>query len=183
MRNLQGNAIKKNAGKADKKVLKSVPKLVRAKRVDASSAECPCRWCRKSRTSILGKIQHRRRPNSDSKKSDQAEIPVAACLTIQESLSISTSQTLKMATAMRKETGRASVEPNLRQAIMERDGRMEGLFSHVVLTSRDAPVCAIVCNDVSDLLQHVVRHRQVDPHDHSVKVGIDGGGGMLKVSQ
>ena len=83
---------------------------------------------------------------------------------------------------MRKEMGRASVEPNLRQVIMERDGRMEGLFSHVVLTSRDAPVCAIVCNDVSDLLHHVVRHRQVDPHDHLVKVGIDGGGGMLKVT-
>lgn len=83
---------------------------------------------------------------------------------------------------MRKEMGRVAVASNLSQAIAERDKMMEGLFDCVTLTSGDQPTCAVVCSDVSDLLQRVVRHRQVDPHNHMVKVGMDGGGGMLKVT-
>ena len=165
--------------------LKNVPKLVRVKRVEVKSASCPCRWCKKTRTSAIGKMKPKvkRGPKVQSTpRTEEAKIPAAACLKIQDSLSLSTNQTLKMATTMRKEMGRAAVEPFVREAIEERDRQLKGLFSSVSLTKDDTTAPAVVCNDISDLLQRVIRHRQVDPHNHWVKLGMDGGGGMLKVT-
>ena len=78
--------------------------------------------------------------------------------------------------------GRTSVDPLVRQAIGERDRKMEGLFHNVTLTKDDKTAPAVICRNASELLQRVIDHRQVDPHNHFIKLGMDGGGGMMKVT-
>ena len=52
-------------GTEDRRAIKNLPKLFRAKRVEPTSPSCPCRWCKKTKTSIIGKLKKKTGKKSD----------------------------------------------------------------------------------------------------------------------
>ena len=39
----------------------------------------------------------------------------------------------------------------------------------------------ILCHNVEKILWEIIKQRELDPHKHFVKIGIDGGQGFLKI--
>ena len=109
-------------------------------------------------------------------------MPCLILTLFQLTLGLSTNQTLKVASIVRSEFGRSSVQPHIKQELQARDRRLDGWFSIIDLQEEvqsDGPAVAVVYT--SGLLQLVIGERGVDPHNHLVKFGMDGGGGLLKV--
>ena len=109
---------------------------------------------------------------------------------IQNDLSLSNTQTLKLAGHIRYATAcRNSVEPNLKQKLLQLHHRLDGNFTVLsdnfliresekgnIMESRQM----ICCNDVTSLIYVIEQFRQKSYNQ--AKIGLDGGGGFLKVS-
>ena len=152
---------------------------------------CGCRWC-----CIAQEAPGARQPGEMMLKTktlkqkcepmpEPARVTTSTCSKLQVQLNLSNNQTLKLASVLRSELGRSAVQPHLKQELEARDRQLDDCFVSVDLQAESqagGPAPAVVCSDTSAFLQLVVARRDVDPHGHMVKVGIDGGGGMLKVT-
>ena len=87
--------------------------------------------------------------------------------------------------------GAGAIEPNLRGALQERNQLLMKYFSHQKLSLtekcthetggiRKVARDAVICHDIQGLIKFIKKERQVTG-EMMFKVGIDGGGGSLKV--
>ena len=170
-----------------------VPELKKEKIVRSGNDSCACRWCGIAKRVGRGK-KGRPRPTvrTDRNHPKPEQISVETCHAVQLKLGLSTNGTLQMASVMRSKHGRAAVQPYLKKKLEAGDRQLDGWFSVSELSSAAGsagpaagsagPAAAVVCTDTSGFLQHVINKREIDPHDHLIKIGMDGGGGILKVT-
>ena len=110
-----------------------------------------------------------------------------------------------IAAAFRVEAGRKSVVSNLSKSLVERNSKLDYLFStrEIIMKERpkekkneaesedeeivddsgykDIPTVGVFCEDCDELVQLVLYERGLDPHACDVHVGFDGGQGILKI--
>ena len=122
--------------------------------------------------------------HADSETSGQVTAETMAVL--QRNLSLSTRQTIEAGKIIRRqEAGGISVESNFQRKLQER-GRQLSSFFEVRKIEFDGS-CAgqrevrdvVFCNGVADLVAEVAERRQIQ--NPQCKVGIDGGGGFIRV--
>ncbi|PAA89846.1 hypothetical protein BOX15_Mlig027848g1 [Macrostomum lignano] len=103
-------------------------------------------------------------------------------------LSLSSKQTLKLASILRLGAGQHVIEPNLREELQKRGRCLTSFFTLVQLPfirssgqtqEVSGPRPAVICSDLQGLLNHICTERGIE--NSFVKIGIDGGGGSLKV--
>ena len=171
----------------------NAPDMERVPQVEGAGSECACRWCCTAKERV-GSGQPRQTATTDSGQrtattstpvTEPPQITAGTCNQLQVRLGLLTNQTLKMASVIRAELGQSAVQSHLKQELEARDQQLDDWFVGIDLQAESQtgqPAPAVVCSDTSGFLQLVVSERHVDPHDHMVKVGMDGGGGMLKVT-
>ena len=121
---------------------------------------------------------------------------------LQTAFNLSDRTTLGIAGAMRVVNGRNSVEPNIQSKLVERNHRYDDLFEIKTLEMKqkvkkgeennnkdlDQSGCrtvfrtGVVCSDPDRLVQTKIAEEGLNVHKALVKVGLDGGQGMLKVA-
>ena len=102
---------------------------------------------------------------------------------------LSSRQTIRVGSYIRSTFGRRSVETGLPSALATRNVELQSMF-HVAWMDMDVKVNGesarkqmpvILCNRLGDIVNKVMQERDVNSESHLLKIGIDGGGGMLKV--
>ena len=98
---------------------------------------------------------------------------------------LSRRQTKKCAQFIRSNLGRKSIEPNVDFSL---DSKKAILKDHFFFESMEMDVkenieerIVVICHDIEDILSKVINHRNIDPYNHLVKIGIDGGQDFLKI--
>ena len=91
----------------------------------------------------------------------------------------------KVARAFRTVKGRDSVEPNLSSALTKRNNALSELYDVRILEvpekggKHDPPLTeekvGVFCSDLKELVSHLIEHRELDPSNCDVHIGIDGG--------
>ena len=106
---------------------------------------------------------------------------------IKKKLGLSCVQTRELAAELRVATqNRKVVESGLKEALVERNHLLEDLFicEDVQLMSssgEEDEKVLVYCSDVDELLRRLVESRELDEETMTVKIGLDGGQGSLKV--
>lgn len=107
---------------------------------------------------------------------------------MQVDLNLSTNKTLAIAQHIRSSSRkRGAVEVDLKSKLRERNHLLDKYFDVSMTTDfqdKDGSIQSqptIYCCDVNGLLQRVQAERNLQADDLTVKIGIDGGGGLLKV--
>ena len=82
---------------------------------------------------------------------------------------------------------RKAVEPGLAEALVESNRTLDDIFTteeiHVVNKKDEEELKILVfCNDVEELVVHVMEHQELDKNQVDIKLGLDGGQGSLKVT-
>ena len=124
--------------------------------------------------------------------SSSSQISNEAMKRIQVNLNLSDRKTLKAAQVIRSEMGSQAVEPNLRDALHERNHMLDDFFSHRKLPMLEKAKTeqggiqtfhkdAVICHDIPGLVTFIRTKRAYTHELLLFKVGIDGGGGSLKV--
>ena len=111
---------------------------------------------------------------------------------IQNNLSLSDNQTLKLARGFRSKAGRSIIESNLRESMAESHRSLDTFFDVKNMTfetdfnpetrsynKEQRP--SIVCNDTQGLITHLTEKRGIDPAITLTKITMDGGKGQFKV--
>lgn len=108
-------------------------------------------------------------------------------LKIQSSLNLSTSKTLKMCTQLRRavNTPRSVIAPNLKWQLLSKNHELDEFFAQTTANfcikgSQNAARSVVYCGNIEAILSLIVNRREFSPYYHT-KIGIDGGGGFLKV--
>ena len=123
--------------------------------------------------------------------SSSRQISKEAMKRIQVNLNLSDRKTLKAAQVIRAEMGAQSVEPNLRESMHQRNHILDDFFSQRKLPMLEKSKSeqggiqtvhkdAVICHDVEGLISFLKTKRE-SARELLFKVGIDGGGGSLKV--
>lgn len=121
----------------------------------------------------------------------QKQVSHGAMRKMQASLNLSDRKTLQAAQVIRAEMGANAIEPNLRESLIERNRSLDNFFHHekLLMTEKSkleegaiqrVPKDAVVCHDLNGLFQFIKKERGSN-YNLLFKVGIDGGGGSLKV--
>lgn len=125
----------------------------------------------------------------DAKESKKTIMSVDDVLKIQSNIGLTRNETLEMATMFRQVTqNRKLIEPHLKEKLSGRIHAIDNffalkLFDFINIKASkvtDAPRYAVYCNNLNGLIQYVLEQRQVT--QFHLKIGIDGGGGSLKIS-
>lgn len=120
-------------------------------------------------------------------------IPSSEINKIQVACNLSNAQTSKVCSMMKSFKGRDSIESHIDQKLIERDRKLEKYFEHRKILV-DVPVPnkksemrkeernAVVCNDVDAFVKCIIHERNLNCNETSIKLGLDGGKGSLKVT-
>lgn len=110
---------------------------------------------------------------------------------IQNDLNLSDRQVVKLSKDIRYACeSRTVIEPGLKGKITGATHQLDDLFTveklDFVTLARDEVVercskSAVICRDVDELVHRIVKHRNLNKDDLHIRVGIDGGGGFLKI--
>ena len=110
---------------------------------------------------------------------------------IRLSLSLSDRETLKLSTHVRSAAStKLAVEGNLKQTLYQMNHQIDDLFQvtnidFVKIEKNEivekTPRWSVVCRDVDELIRRTKERRQFGDEEILIKVGIDGGGGFLKI--
>uniref|UniRef100_A0A1I8I211 RING-type domain-containing protein n=1 Tax=Macrostomum lignano TaxID=282301 RepID=A0A1I8I211_9PLAT len=110
---------------------------------------------------------------------------------LQGELGLSSRKTEVVLRNLRSSIGASAVQSNIRQTLREMDHELDDLFQAKQLAfireerGRQTPAeqWAVVCTDVVELLGRMIANRRLmDVASTVVRIGIDGGGGFLKLS-
>ena len=114
---------------------------------------------------------------------------------IQATIKISDNVLLQLLTNIRVVFGRNSVEPKFKEYLTDLNSYLQPFFTTTSLTLEhriyhedktselvnvQRPV--FYCLDVDAFVKFIIEYRAIDPYESLVKIGIDGGGGFLKVT-
>lgn len=109
-------------------------------------------------------------------------------LAMKNNMNLSNRETIKMAASIRTGTkNRKAIESGLKRKLSIKAHSVDAFFSHKEFPLvhikgnqvSNAPVIGIYCTNVQEFIKHVREERNVSK-DH-LKLGIDGGGGFLKI--
>ena len=101
-------------------------------------------------------------------------------LKIKSSMGISGRATISLAKDLRSaRKNRKLVQPGMKHALKEHIHKLDGVFTIKKLGESEVPV--IFCNDIEECLNIVQKERGIDIENSDLKVGLDAGGGFLKV--
>ena len=109
-----------------------------------------------------------------------------------KNLDLSTRQTLTLAQNLRQASGsRHVIESYAKQKIYNENHQLDEFFhcDQILFfeedkkknTSRNFYECAIVTNDIKGLIDKILVERQLDKDNVLIRIGLDGGGGFMKV--
>lgn len=99
-------------------------------------------------------------------------------LSFKSSMGMTGRSTLQLAQKLRGATrNRKVVEPGLKHVLRKQIHKLDGVFS--IEKKYDSPI--VYCNDINELLDIVQQERGLCISDTTLKIGIDAGGGFLKV--
>jgi len=126
--------------------------------------------------------------SNENKNSPRIQFSSSQLNTLQLSLSTSnTNMKNKIIPFLRTVLGRKSVEQGCEIQFQKRDSRLEQFFSFTELdfqvssTNELMPHPIIYCNDVEGLIASTCSARGIDMSEANIKIGIDGGGGFMKI--
>jgi hypothetical protein len=113
-------------------------------------------------------------------------VPASEFNRFQQTLGLSAHQTKLAAQFLRSWKGRSSIESGLTSKLYDDDHRLQQFFSCTeaefdVSKSERALRPVVYCSDTGSLMEFLLHHRQVESEGLLAKVGIDGGGGFMKV--
>ena len=129
----------------------------------------------------------------DSKKVKRKQLfSVEDMATMEEDLSFSTRQTYRLAEIMRAQSGsRHLIESNLKEKMTETNLQLEDLFETKMRTfaninetlkiHENLQQHIVVCKNMNELVKRMIEGRNIPEENALVRIGIDGGGGFLKV--
>ena len=112
--------------------------------------------------------------------------------TIQQGLNFSTRQTHILAQHLRLASGsRNIIEVGMKEKLLKNNHKLDDYFEHRVLrfiredkknkVTENVQQHAVVCNNLSGLVDHIVEERQLNEYTLLTRIGLDGGGGFVKV--
>jgi hypothetical protein len=120
-----------------------------------------------------------------STKKNLHSLSVDNVLKIKSSLNLSDNETLKLTTHLRRASVR-SIAPNLKAKLTEKNYELAPFFEKLSNVSFSAKGSnnvlrsVVYCKNVEELVKLVVDKRALSRY-YNIKIGIDGGGGFLKV--
>ena len=105
---------------------------------------------------------------------------------------LSTRQTIRLAQDLRQVAGsRNSVEPHLRKKLYDQNHKLDDFFGHDNIlfieedkkkkTTRKFRENVVVAKDIKSLIDQVLLERLLERAEALIRIGIDGGGGFLKI--
>ena len=109
---------------------------------------------------------------------------------IRKNMDLSTRQTRELAHYLRVATSRDAVESGVNQRLRNQNHELDDLFGHEMMLfveeeknkiKRKFREHAVVVKDVNELIRTVLEKRKIDKKDALIRVGLDGGGGFLKI--
>jgi hypothetical protein len=110
---------------------------------------------------------------------------------IQQDLNLSTRETHRLGQDVRTVMkSRLSVEPKLKKKLFEKDHRLDCFFEVKLqkyvkieknIVTDHVERSTVSCTDVDGLLQKIIEMRNLRKDDLLIKIGIDGGGGFIKI--
>ena len=101
---------------------------------------------------------------------------------IQLQMGLSVRRTHQLARGLRKEMDmRKVVEPGLKLTLHERQHQLDKFFEICRLEFQEGEEWAVVCNNVEQLIDDILRHRNITRESALIKIGADGGRGFFKI--
>ena len=114
---------------------------------------------------------------------------------IQTDIQLSDNNLVSFVSQIRATFGRKSVEPHLKEYLVELNSYLKPYFTSSTITmeyneSLDDKSKKLVhverpvyyCKDVDVFVKLLINYRSLNPHETLVKIGLDGGGGSLKIT-
>ena len=138
-------------------------------------------------SSSISLKQVRRRPVRvqlfpDKRVDKSASLRLDEIYNIKRDLNLSNSQTLRMARDIRLCTKkRDSVQSGLVSFLSESLHKVDGIFDVNSILLKDEIQPVVFCNNINALIDQVIAERQISGEELIFKVGLDYGGGFLKV--
>ena len=94
-------------------------------------------------------------------------------------------QTKKCTQIIRAKLGKKTIEPNVDLGLSSEKEVFKDHFHYqsvnMDIKENKENRTVILCHNVDDILWEIIKQRELDPHKHLVKIGIDGGQGFLKI--
>lgn len=114
------------------------------------------------------------------------QIKIEQILALNHTLNISANKTLSLARELRYGSkNRKAIEPGLKAALAKNNMTADKMFTVVTekFTSKEEVFDAdvVICNDIRSVLETCISKRDLQFTKLNFKIGIDGGGGFLKV--
>ena len=110
----------------------------------------------------------------------ESNVPASEVTRFKNILGLSDTQTETACSVIRSWKGREFFEPNLREKLQFEDGILDEFFdvTHIEIDGQKKHL--VYCTNVAELISQLVTKREASAN-HILKIGIDGGGGFLKV--
>ena len=153
--------------------------LVKSKTKTTPDA-CECDNCGKEIPSTSSK-------EANSTEEDKSVLKASVFIDMQHKVNISNKGILDVAQCLRKELGRGAIESNLRDHLKEARNLLEDYFyyseqSFFISEQKGYQDRILVTvKDIDTFVKYILNQRDLDPHDHIVRIGLDGGGTFLKL--
>ena len=179
---LQDNLVmrvrQKSVNTREKVVSKSLKSIANDQEVSTRGGRVQLTTCGPNKLSVIvGK-----RKNEDREK---PKVSLEFMTQLQNTLSCSDLDTLKIGRCLRVFLGRNNMEPGLKAALTSRNRSLQDLFHIEQIefeTKDEEPVTKpAVVADVPALITLLLQERALDPSHHQLHLGLDGGQDVLKV--
>lgn len=108
------------------------------------------------------------------------KVPAAEVNKFKNLLGLSDKKAESACSIIRSWKGRDFFEPDLREQLKEQDRLFEQFFDVSKVNIDGIEKDLVHCNNVQMLIEDIIQKREVS-QNHILKIGIDGGGGFLKV--
>ena len=124
---------------------------------------------------------------NNNKKDDKVVLPASVFIDMQHKTNISNKLVLDIAQCLRQNLGRGAIQSNLRDHLRDARNILEDYFyyseeSFYINEQKGYEDRVLVTiKDIDSFVKYIITHRGLDPHCHTVRIGLDGGGTFLKL--
>ena len=124
---------------------------------------------------------------NNNKKDDKVVLPASVFIDMQHKTNISNKLVLDIAQCLRQNLGRGAIQSNLRDHLRDARNILEDYFyyseeSFYINEQKGYEDRVLVTiKDIDSFVKYIITHRGLDPHCHTVRIGLDGGGTFFKI--